>query len=214
MKVLKHFNKTELHNLPSRYRAHLINSCTGYKSANLLGTKSNTGVTNLAIFNSVVHIGSNPPMLGFILRPLTVPRDTYTNFKEAGYFTVNQVHQDIIKDAHHTSASYAGEISEFSKTNLTESYLDDFTAPYVEQSQIKIGCSYVNEYNIKENGCLLIIGAIEHIYLPEEILHEDGWVQLDKADTIAAIGLDGYALPKLNDRFGYAKPDEDTKSIL
>lgn len=211
---MKHFSKKELANLPSRYRAHLINSCTGYKSANLLGTKSRKGNSNLAIFNSVVHIGSNPPMLGFILRPLTVKRNTYANFKETGFFTVNQVNSEIVKDAHHTAASYEEDISEFSKTNLTESYLDDFTAPYVAQSAIKIGCSYVNEYEIKENGCVLIIGAIEHIYLPEALLHTDGWVQLDKADTVSAIGLDGYALPTLLNRFAYAKPDEDVESML
>ena len=76
IKILKYLNTTDLGNMPSRKRTHLINSCTGYKSANLLGTKSKNGKTNLAIFNSVIHIGSNPPMLGLILRPLTVKRDT------------------------------------------------------------------------------------------------------------------------------------------
>lgn len=211
---MKHFSKDDLDNLPSRHRAHLVNSCTGYKSANLLGTKSPNGITNLAIFNSVVHIGSHPPLLGFILRPLTVKRNSYSNFKETGFFTVNQVNKHIITQAHHTSASYAEGISEFSKTGLSESYIDGFQAPYVTESAIKIGCRYVNEYEIKENGCLLIIGAIEHIYLPEDALHEDGWVQLDKAETITAIGLDGYSLPSLLNRFAYAKPDEETRSLL
>ncbi|WP_027067922.1 flavin reductase family protein [Maribacter sp. Hel_I_7] len=211
---MKHFNIEDLRNMPSRYRAHLINSCTGYKSANLLGSKSNTGNSNLAIFNSVVHIGSTPPMLGFILRPLTVKRNTYSNFKETGFFTVNQVNKDIIEDAHHTSASYEVDISEFSKTNLTESYLDNFLAPYVKESAIKLGCSYVNEYEIKENGCLLIIGAIEHIYLPDNILNEDGWLQLDKTSGVTVNGLDAYALPALLGRYGYAKPNEPTKTIL
>lgn len=211
---MKHFSKEDLGKMPSRYKAHLINSCTGYKSANLLGSISGNGNTNLAIFNSVVHIGSTPPMLGFILRPLTVKRNTYANFKESGYFTVNQVNEAIIEDAHHTAASYDEDISEFSKTNLTESYLDNFQAPYVKESAIKLGCSYVNEYEIKENGCLLIIGAIEHIYLPDDILHDDGWLQLDKANTVAINGLDAYALPRLLARFGYAKPDEPSKHIL
>ncbi|TLP80993.1 flavin reductase family protein [Maribacter sp. ACAM166] len=211
---MKHFRQKELEQMPSRFRAHLINSCTGYKSANLLGTISKKGVTNLAVFNSVVHIGSNPPMLGFILRPLTVKRNTYSNFKETGYFTVNQVNKEIITDAHHTAAKYEEDVSEFSKTNLTESYLDDFAAPYVAQSTIKLGCRYLNEYEIKENGCLLIIGQIEHIYLPEDLIHADGWVQLDKAESIATIGLDGYALPTLLDRLAYPKPNEATKSLL
>lgn len=211
---MRHYSRKNLENLPSRFRANLINSCTGYKSCNLLATRSNEENTNLAIFNSIVHVGSNPPLLGFILRPLTVRRDTYRNFKENGFFTVNQVNKMIFKEAHHTSAKYENDISEFSKTNLTEEYLDDFQAPYVKESAIKIGCTYRNEYHIKENGCLLIIGAIEHIYLPNEIVHEDGWVQLDKGGTISAIGLDGYALPQLLGRFAYARPDEETKPLL
>ncbi|WP_281540883.1 flavin reductase family protein [Maribacter aestuarii] len=207
---MKHYTKEELKNLKGRYRANLVNSCTGYKSCNLLGTMSGQGITNLAIFNSVVHIGSNPALLGFILRPLTVRRDTYINFKESGFFTVNQVNSNILGDAHHTSAKYDESISEFSKTNLTEDFLDDFPAPYVQESAIKIGCSYVNEYTIAENDCLLIIGAIEHLYLPEDTIHADGWVQLDKMDTVATIGLDGYALPDLLHRFAYARPYETT----
>ena len=211
---LKHFDTYTFEKLPSRYRANLINSATGYKSCNLLGTVAPSGTSNLAIFNSVVHIGSNPPLLGFILRPLTVKRDSYNNFKSAGYFTVNQVSDSIITQAHHTSAKYDEGISEFAKSGLTESYLDDFNAPYVAESPIKIGCKYINEYEIKENGCLLIIGAIEHIYLPEDSIAEDGWVQLDKTKAISAVGIDGYALPKIIERFAYARPDEPSKSIL
>jgi len=210
---MEHFSLEDFGKMPSRNKAHLINSCTGYKSANLIGTRSKNDKSNLAIFNSVVHIGSNPPLLGFVLRPLTARRDTYNNMKETGYFTVNQINKDIIQDAHHTSASYKEDISEFSKTNLTEIFLDNFHAPYVGESKIKLGCKIVNEYEIKENGCLLIIGAIEHIYVPENILKDDGWLRLDDAETIAINGLDTYAIPKFMARFQYAKPDEPTKTL-
>ncbi len=210
---MNHYTQNEINEMSSRYRANLINSCTGYKSCNLIATKDSNGITNLAIFNSIIHIGSHPPMLGFILRPTTVPRNTYKNIKETGVFTVNQVHKDMIADAHHTSAKYDEHISEFDKTNLTEQYLNDFYAPYVTKSPIKLGCRYVNEYLIKENNTLLIIGAIEHLYIDKEIVQADGWVQLDKAETVASIGLDGYALPALLDRFQYAKPEQETTSI-
>lgn len=211
---MKHFNSKQLEALASRFKANLINSCTGYKSCNLIATKSNEGITNIAIFNSVIHIGSNPPMLGFLLRPLTVKRDSYDNFKSSGYFTVNQVSEAIVSQAHHTAAKYDSSVSEFDKTGLTAAYLDNFNAPYIDESPIKIGCSYLNEYEVKENGCLLIIGKIEHIYLPEEAIETDGWVHLEKTNAVSTIGLDGYALPKVLDRFAYAKPDEATKSIL
>ena len=52
-------------------RLNLINSCTGYKSANLIGTKSVDGIENVAVFSSITHLGSKPAMLGFIVRPTT-----------------------------------------------------------------------------------------------------------------------------------------------
>ena len=63
-------------------RLNLINSCMGYKSANLIGTISKDGRPNLAVFSSITHLGSDPALIGFILRPTTVPRHTYSNIKE------------------------------------------------------------------------------------------------------------------------------------
>jgi len=209
-----HYTLRKIQEMPSRYRANFINSCTGYKSCNLLATKSKQGHTNVAVFNSISHIGSNPPMLSFILRPTTVRRDTYENLKATGAFTVNHVDISMIADAHHTAAKYDLDISEFDKTNLQEEFLDDFYAPYVKNSPVQIGCRFANEYLIKENDTILVIGAIEHIYIDNKVLHTDGWVQLDKMDTVSAVGLDGYALPKVIDRFAYPKPDQKTTSLL
>lgn len=211
---MKHYSLKDIDVLDSRYRAHLINSVTGYKSANLIGTKSVDSISNLAIFGTVTHLGSNPPLLGFVQRPTTVERNTYQNIKETGVFTINHVNKEIIKPSHQTSARYDGNTSEFNRTNLTEEYLDGFDAPFVKESVIKIGCSYSNEYYLKENNCIFVIGAIQHIYIDESIQTEDGWLNLEKAGTVAINGLDGYSLPKVLDRLSYAKPDEDSKSIL
>lgn len=78
---MKHYNISEIQKLDKLFRGNLINSCTGYKSANLIGTISKNGRTNVAVFNSVTHLGSNPPMAGFVLRPTTVPRNTFRNIK-------------------------------------------------------------------------------------------------------------------------------------
>ena len=67
-------------------RLNLINSCTGYKSANLIATKSMDGKPNVAIFSSVTHLGSEPALIGFIMRPTTVPRDTYRNIISNKFF--------------------------------------------------------------------------------------------------------------------------------
>ncbi|MDP5045496.1 MAG: flavin reductase family protein [Leeuwenhoekiella sp.] len=210
---MKHYTAQAIEEMPSRYRAHFINSCTGFKSANLLGTISKDGITNVAIFSSVTHLGSNPPLLGFILRPTTVERNTYDNIKKSGIFTVNHVNQNFIREAHQTSAKYAGTISEFKETLLDEEFLNDFEAPYVKQSRIKLGCEYENEYFIKENDCIFVIGKIKHIYVDKEIQDDDGWLNLERAQTVCIDGLDGYALPQILNRFSYAKPGESLKTL-
>jgi flavin reductase (DIM6/NTAB) family NADH-FMN oxidoreductase RutF len=189
------------------FRLNLINSCTGFKSANLLGTKSLNGVSNVAVFSSITHLGSNPPLIGFILRPTTVPRDTYRNIKDTGVFTVNHIYSDIIKDAHHTSAKYPDEVSEFTKTDLEEEFLDDFPAPFVMGAKIRLGCRFLNAYEIKENDTLLLVSAIEHVFIADQdIQQQDGWLKLENANTVAINGLDGYATTSLLDRYAYARP--------
>jgi flavin reductase (DIM6/NTAB) family NADH-FMN oxidoreductase RutF len=195
-------------------RLNLINSCTGYKSANLIATKSIDGKSNVAVFSSITHLGSNPALLGFILRPAVVPRDTYKNLKETGYFTVNHITVDIMDKAHQTAANYEEGVSEFTMTNLTEVYLSDIDVPFVQESPVKLLCKYVNEYEIKENNTIHIIASIEEIHFEESIEHNDNWLQLDKANIVAINGLDGYCLPKLMDRFDYARPNTKTKSLL
>ncbi len=202
----KSFSFEDIMQLPSRYRANLINMVSGVKPANLIGTKSKTGHTNLAVFNSVVHIGANPPYLGFILRPTTVERHTYENIKETGVYTINQITTAIHKKAHQTSAKYDREVSEFDAVGLTEHYQNDFHAPFVAESPIKIGLSFQEEQLISCNDTRLVIGKIEHLILPETAILEDGDVALEKLDTAAVAGLYNYYKPKHLGKYGYQKP--------
>ena len=202
-----HYSRTDIDQMDKIFRLNLINSCTGFKSANLLGTKSLNDVSNVAVFSSITHLGSNPPLIGFILRPTTVPRDTYRNIKDTGVFTVNHIYSDIIEDAHHTSAKYPDEVSEFTKTGLEEEFLGDFPAPFVKGAKIRLGCRFLNEYVIKENDTLLLVSAIEHVFVADQnIQQEDGWLKLENANTVAINGLDGYATTRLLDRYAYARP--------
>ena len=187
-------------------KINLINSCMGYKSANLIGTQSKDGSTNLAIFSSVTHLGSDPALLGFIVRPTSVPRHTYANIKETEYFTVNCITETMIEEAHHTSANYAKEISEFDKAGLSKEYLDTIPVPFVGESPLKLLCKYVNEYEIKENGTIQIIASIEKIYVDELLLQDDGFIQLDLGKVVSINGLDGYSVSQLVKRLPYARP--------
>ncbi|MGB0981519.1 MAG: flavin reductase family protein [Winogradskyella sp.] len=200
------FSTKDFDKMEHLYRINLINSCSGYKSANLIGTKSRAGISNVAVFSSVTHLGSNPALLGFFLRPTTVMRNTYDNIKETGVYTINHIYEDVIEDAHHTSAKYDASISEFDVTKLKENYKDPIFAPFVEESPIQMEMRYVEEYPIKANGTILVIGKIETLYINDNLLENDGFINLSKGKVASINGLDGYAIPQLKTRLNYQRP--------
>jgi flavin reductase (DIM6/NTAB) family NADH-FMN oxidoreductase RutF len=203
---MKHFTRAKIRELETRKRANLINSISGYKSANLIGTISDSGVSNLAIFSSVVHIGANPPLLGLILRPIDeVPRHTYENIKQNGVYTINHVHENFVEKAHFTSAKFERDESEFEKCKLNAEFIEGFAAPFVAESKIKIGLKFADEIPIKLNKTILIIGEIQHIILPESALSESGNADLNAVNDVAVSGLDTYHKVEKIGIFPYAK---------
>lgn len=210
-----HLKRNDFDKLDHVFRINLINSCSGFKSANLIGTKSNAGTSNVAVFSSVTHLGSNPPLLGVVFRPVTdVPRNTYENIKETGQFTINHIHAPIIKDAHHTSAKYSKEISEFELTQLEEEFKNGWHAPFVKDAPIQIALTYCEEYLIKRNNCIQLIGEIKDLFIREDLLEGDGFINLSKGNIVAINGLDGYTLPKLKARLQYQSPKKDLNSKI
>ncbi|MDH3269007.1 MAG: flavin reductase [Ignavibacteria bacterium] len=202
------FSKENILEFDKLYRTNLINSLSGFKSANLIGTISVKDITNLAIFNSVIHVGANPPALGFLIRPVSVERHTYSNLKETGFFTINHINKEIFKQAHQTSARYEDNISEFGACGLTPEFTETIKAPYVNESKIKIGLKFVEEQEIKLNRTIFIVGEIIEIILPEDVVLKDGFVDIEKAGSIAISGLDSYHETKRIARLSYAKPGD------
>ncbi len=180
-------------------RLKLINSISGVKSANLIGTKSKKGVSNLCIISSVTHIGSNPPLFGFICRPNNkVKRDTFDNILENPYFTINSVEQSKIKNAHLTSGKYDKEISEFDECGFKEHYIDNFPIPFVLESRVKIGLELKQKVKLI-NGTYFIIGKIKLLTLPNDELHKI----MDR--SVGVIGLNSYYSIKKMSEFDYVR---------
>lgn len=207
------FKKEDFSKMENRFRVRLINTLSGFKSANLVGTVDKAGNENLAIISSVIHLGSNPALLGFISRPAVVERNTFFNINETGFFTVNHINKSIFKAAHQTSARYEKEISEFRETGLTPIYKDDFKAPFVKESAIQIGLIFREKIDIKLNGTILIIGEIQSIYIPENYLQEDGFLDIEKAGSITCSGLDSYHSTRKLARLSYAKVNKELVEV-
>jgi flavin reductase (DIM6/NTAB) family NADH-FMN oxidoreductase RutF len=196
----------QLMEMEQRQRAHLINSIGGFKSVALIGSIDLQGQTNVAIFSSIVHIGSNPPLLSFIMRPDSVERHTLANILDTGFYTINHINAQIYEQAHQTSARYPKSMSEFDATGLTPQFKNDFVAPFVEESQIQLAMEFKERLDISINQTIMIIGEVKAIHFPTDCLAPDGFMNIEKAGTITVAGLDSYHTTQPLQRLPYAKP--------
>ncbi|TCN60073.1 flavin oxidoreductase [Flavobacterium circumlabens] len=214
MKNKINFKTSDLEKMEKQTVVHLINSLGGFKSVALVGTSDKNGNTNLSVFSSFFHIGANPPLIGMIFRPRPPERDSMRNILSTGFYTLNHINEDIYRQAHQTSARYDTEISEFDVTGLSKEYKNDFFAPFVAESNIQLGIQFKDKIDIAINNTTLIIGEIVEVFLPEDCLSDDGFVNLEKANTITCSGLDSYHKTVQLDRLSYAKPNKEITSLL
>ncbi|MDQ5929192.1 MAG: hypothetical protein QG594_970 [Bacteroidota bacterium] len=205
----KHISAQDITAMETQQRIHFINSIGGFKSIALIGTQNNQQQTNLAIFSSVIHIGSNPALFGIISRPASVERHTLNNILESGFYTLNHINKDIYIQAHQTSARYDKEASEFDVTGLETEYKNNFLAPFVAQSNVQLAMVFKQKIDLEINNTVLIIGEVHAVYFPENCQQADGFLDLEKANTITCTGLDSYHTTQKINRLSYAKPNKE-----
>lgn len=208
------YKATDLNNLEKSFKRNFVNSLSGYKSINLIGTINKEKKTNLAIFNTVIHVGSSPPLMGFLVRPPAVPRHTLSNLEETGSFTINHIAPTFYHKAHQTAARYGyDDKSEFDIVGLTPFFSDSLKAPYVAESPVKIGLELRERQEIKSNNSIFIIGEIVEVILPEKAVLTDGLIDLGATATITSSGLDTYYTTRKIARLSFANPDSDLRII-
>ncbi len=203
----KYFNQSDIRSLEKRYRAAFINSLGGFKSVCLIGTRNKAAQTNLAIFSSIVHIGADPPLIGFVVRPASVERHTFENILETKFYTINHIPEGSFVKAHQTSARYPRQESEFGAAGFQEENKDSFFAPFVKESHVQLGMEFKEKVDFTINGTIFLIGEIKQVYFPADCLQEDGFLDLEKAKTVTCSGLDSYHTTNKIGRLSYAKPE-------
>lgn len=213
MSNIIYYDSAAIEKLEKQERVHFINSLGGFKSVALVGSSDKNGNNNLAIFSSFFHIGANPPLIGMIFRPSPPERDTMRNIIDTGFYTVNHINESTYIQAHQTSARYDKGLSEFDATGLKTEYKNNFFAPFVAESAIQLGVEFKEKIDISINNTIIIIGEIVQIYFPKDCLHEDGFLDIEKANTITCSGLDSYHKTVQLDRLSYAKPNKEITSI-
>ena len=204
------YSREQIDRMERLERLLLVNAITGVKPANLIGTKDKDGKnSNLAIFSSVVHMGSNPPLIGMFSRPdEKVRRHTLENIRATVHYTINHLVSGLAEQGHFTSASFDEGVSEFDTCGFTEEYRDGFPIPYVKESPIKLGMKLKSTMPIEANGTILIIGEVMEIYIDEICLSAQGELDLDRSGSLGISGVGHYYRLKKEASLPYARVSE------
>jgi flavin reductase (DIM6/NTAB) family NADH-FMN oxidoreductase RutF len=206
-----HYDKKDIEQLDRVTRLKIINSVTGIKPGNLIGTVNENGTTNLAVFSSIIHLGSNPALLGFISRPQTEEvGHTLRNILQTHFYTINHIHPEFVEKAHYTSAKFSSDVSEFDTCNLSEEYIHNFKAPFVQESVFKMGLRFKEAIDIKLNGTVLVIGEIEELVILDKTF-VNGDIDLEVSEGVGISGLNTYYSLKKIDSYPYARLREIPK---
>ncbi len=187
-------------------RVRFANSLPGPKPFCLVGSVDVEDRTNLAPFSTVTHLGSNPALIGLVSRPDLVERHTLSNILATGSYTINHVHPGILEQAHHCSARYPRETSEFAAAGLTPHFEKGVAAPFVAESLLRFALTLEETVTIASNGTILIVGKVVLAQLPEDHYGEDGSINLTALGSLASTALDTYFELGAPVRLPYAKP--------
>lgn len=197
---------SDIEHMDKLVRVQLATSLPGVKPIALIGSIDSAGRTNLAPFSSVVHLGSNPALLGMVTRPNIVDRHTLANILETKSWTINHLTSDLVEQAHHCSARYPDHVSEFDASGLTPHFEKGITAPFVAESPFRLAMELADLIDIPTNGTKLIVGRVTRIQLPDEHFSSDGSIDLAGIGLMASTALDTYFKVSPLTRLPYAKP--------
>lgn len=188
-------------------RVQFATALPGAKPISLIGTTDGSGQTNLAPFSSILHLGSDPCLLGMVSRPDLVERHTLANLLEMKVWTINHLHPEILNAAHQCSARYPKHQSEFEATGLTPHFETGFAAPFVAESRFRIGLQLEETIHIKANATQLIVGRVVMVQLADEHLLDHGGIDLAGVECLASTSLDSYFTLRPLARLAHAKAD-------
>ncbi len=211
---MKHISLTEINEWDRFYRANFINSLSGFKSATLIGTLKENRQPNLALFSNIFHVGAQPAVIGFVNRPREAAPHTLANIERTGVYTMNLVPEKYIAQAHQSSAKFKIETDEFLASGFSTQFVDKVDAPFVAESIVKYALQLLEIIPVRHNQTFIVLGSVTHVIIDDGLVSNDGFIHLEKANTITSLGIDGYYSTSLQSRYKYAKADEPVVKIV
>lgn len=172
-----------------------------------IGSQAADGTRNLAPFSFFNMVSGSPPTV--IFSPGSGgggPKDTLTNVRETGVFTVNIVSEELSEAMNATSATVAADVDEFELVGLTAVQGDIVDAPMVAESPASMECRATNFVPVGDqpDGSVVVFGEVVRYHVRPGVL-EGTRVDFDVLLPVGRLSGPGYT--RTRDRFDLIRPD-------
>lgn len=182
------------------FRLNFLSSLIGHYNTSLIAYYNNEKA-HLSLTNNLLLINADTGLIGIMTNT-----ETAEKAELAQYFSINYIHRSFLRQAHYTSLSFPEGVSAFEKCNLTIESIPDFSAPFVEESKIKVGILFKELVTLDEKQ--LLIGEIICIEVDDRLLREDGHINFAYVNTVSSIGNNQYGLTTKPITLSEAKLDD------
>ncbi len=138
-----------------------------------IGSRSSDGVDNLAPYSFFNGVAASPPTVMFAPTGQPVARkDTLSNVRETGVFTVNIVNFDLGPQMNASSATFEPDVSEFEQVGLTVREAEAIDAPIVAEAPASFECKVLEivEIGTAPMGSQVVFGDVVAFNVEDRLL--------------------------------------------
>jgi len=157
----------------------------------LITTVDREGRVNAAPFSFISPISMDPPLL---MISSGKRRDTIANIRATEQFVLNIPTEEILAELYSCGGSYPHEINELEETGLTAEKSELVNPPRVKECIAWFECGLEFEHEAGDH--VILVGRVLHVEVRDDLLKENGNLDIEKARVLLHIGGTEFAVPE------------------
>ena len=173
-------------------------SCVVPRPIGWISTLSADGVPNLAPFSYFNAVSGVPPHVMFSpggAGPEGASKHSLLNVEATGEFVANVVSLALVEQMVKTSAPAAEDVDEFELAGLAKAPSKLVKPPRVAEAPIHLECRHWKTIEMPQSAgepCHLVIGRVVGVHIADEVIDDDGFVDVLRFNAVARLGYRQY----------------------
>ena len=211
-----YFDPSEVGMAPPPFQHTVYNALVVPRPIGWITTMSPEGVINLAPFSFFNSLSGTPPCVMYCpnyFKPGTEElKDSLLNAEATGEFVYNMCSYELREQMVITSKHSPRSFDELADAGLEAAPCEQVKPPRVKASPIALECKYLQTVHLPAPGdgsrASAVIGQVVGIHIADEVITDDGKVDMKKLRPVARLGYYDYAVIEPEQIFSMQAPDD------